>query len=185
MMRRHLGYVLAGDGRRPTLRGIARDRSAMVFITIAFVGVAAVLTHMTAARLDMRRLSRESGAWPRVRGQVVDTRLVWSASPRAGKTYWPTIHYRYSVGGATFLGERVSFRSSYRRAEAQDAVSQFPAGSVVSVWYRPGDPRTSVLEPNTWRTGLTTVVLVPLTVAAIILALVCLATLLLVSKPRR
>jgi Protein of unknown function (DUF3592) len=184
-MGRHLGTPLAGDGRRPTLRGIARDRSAMVFITIAFVGVAAVLTHMTGERLNLRRLSRESSAWPRVRGQVVDTRLVWSVSPRAGKTYWPTVHYRYSVGGATLLGERVSFRSSYRRAEAQDAVARFPAGSVVSVCYRPGDPRTSVLEPNSWRAGLTTVFLVPLTVAAIILALVCLAALLLVSKPRR
>jgi hypothetical protein len=185
MMGRHLGYPLAGDGRRPTLGGIARDRSAMVFITIAFVGMAAVLTHMTYGRLDLRRLSRESSAWSRARGQVVDTRLVWSASPRAGKTYWPTIHYRYSVGGATLLGERVSFRSSYRRAEAQAAVAQFPAGSVVSVWYRPGDPRTSVLEPNTWRASPTTVVLVPVTAAAMVLALVCLAALLLVSKPRR
>jgi hypothetical protein len=185
MMRRHLGYPMAGDGGRPTLRGIARDRSAMVFITIAFVGVAAVLTRMTGERLDLRRLSRQSGAWPRVRGQVVDTRLVWSASPRAGKTYWPTIRYEYSVGGARLVGERVSFRSSYRRSEAQDAVSQFPAGSVVWVWYRPGDPRTSVLEPDSWRAGLTTVFLIPLTVAAIILALVCLAALLLVSKPRR
>jgi hypothetical protein len=33
---------MAADGRRSTLRGIARDRSATVFITIAFVSVATV-----------------------------------------------------------------------------------------------------------------------------------------------
>jgi hypothetical protein len=144
MIRRHLGYPMAGDGRRPTLMGIAEDRSAMVFITIAFVGMAAFLAPMTATRLELRRLSQESAAWPRVRGEVVDTRLVWSSSPRAGQAYWPTIHYRYSVDGTGFSGERVSFRPSYGRAEAADAVSRFPAGSLVSVWYRPGDPRTSV-----------------------------------------
>jgi Protein of unknown function (DUF3592) len=186
MMRRHLGYLMAGagDGRRPTLRGIARDRSAMVFITIAFLGVAAVLTRMAATRLELRRLSQESAAWPRVSGEVVDIRPVWSSSPRAGKAYWPTIHYRYSVGGRTFLGDRVSFRPTYGRAEAENAVSRFPAGAPVSVWYRPRDPGTSVLEPSTCRTGLTMIFLVPSAVVALALALFCLAILLLVSKPR-
>lgn len=185
MIRRHLGYPMAGDGRRPTLLGIARDRSAMVFIALAFVGVAAVLAHVARERLELRRLSQESAAWPRVSGEVVDTRVLWSSSPRAGKTYFPTIHYWYSVGGVTFLGERVSFRPSYGRAEAEDAAGRYPARSRVSVWYRPGDPRTSVLEPNTWRAGLATLILVPSTVAAIILALVCGSVLVLVSKPRR
>lgn len=186
MMRRHFGYLMAGAGdwRRPTLRGIARDRSAMVFITIAFGGVAAVLTRTTATRLELRRLSQESAGWPQVRGEVVDTRDVWSSSPRAGKAYWPTLHYRYSVGGTTFSGERVSFRPSYGRAEAEEAVAKFPAGAPVSVWYRPGDPGKSVLEPDTWRAGLAMVFLVPGTIAAIVLALVCLAVLVLVSKPR-
>jgi hypothetical protein len=185
MIRRHLGYALAADGRRPTLRGIAQDRSAMVFIAFAVVGLAAVLAHMTATRLELRRLSQESAAWPRVRGEVIDTRLLWSSSPRAGKTYWPTIHYRYSVDGTTFSGERVSFRPSYGRGEAEDAVGRYPAGSRVSVWYRPRDPRTSVLEPNTWRAGLATLFLVPSTVAAVALALASLFVLILVSKPRR
>jgi Protein of unknown function (DUF3592) len=186
MMRRHLGYLMAGaaDWRRPTLRGIARDRSAMVFLTIAFLGVAAVLIGTTTPRLELRRLSHESAAWPRVRGEVLEARPVWSSSPRAGKAYWPTIHYRYSVGGGTFSGDRVSFRPSYGRAEAEEAVAKFPAGSPVSVWYRPGDPGRSVLEPDTWRAGLAMVFLVPSTIAAIVLALVCLAVLVLVSKPR-
>jgi hypothetical protein len=186
MIRRHLGYFMAaaGDGPRPTLRGIARDRSAMVFITIAFVGMAAVLTRATAARLELRRLSEESTAWPRVRGEVVDTRLVWSSSPRAGKAYWPTIRYRYSVRGTTFSGDRVSFQPAYARAEAEAAVARFPAGSLVSVWYRPGDPGNAVLEPDTWRAGVAMFFLVPSTVAAIILALGCLAVLVFVSKPR-
>src|SRR5450432_989955 len=123
--------MAAGDLRRPTLLGIARDRSAMVFITIAVVGAAAVLAHVTGQRLELRRMSRESTGWPRARGDVLDTRLVWSSSPRSGKSYWPTIHYRYSVEGTTFLGDRVSFRSSYRRSEAEAAVARFPVGSVV------------------------------------------------------
>jgi hypothetical protein len=157
----------------------------MVFITIAFVGVAAVLARMTGERLELRRLSQESAAWPRVRGEVVDTRLVWSSSPRAGQAYWPTIHYRYSVDGAGFSGQRVSFRPSYGRAEAEAAVSKFSAGSPVSVWYRPGDPRTSVLEPDTWKANLATLFLVPSTIATVALALVSLLVLVLVAKPRR
>jgi hypothetical protein len=157
----------------------------MVFITTAALGLAAVLIHSTGERLELRRLSHESPAWPRVRGEIVDTRLVWSSSPRAGKSYWPTIHYRYSVGAIRFLGDRVSFRPSYNRSEAEDAVSRFPARSTPAVWYRPGDPARSVLEPDTWRAGRATILLVPITVATSLLALVCLAVLLFVSKPRR
>ena len=156
----------------------------MVFITIAVVGLAAVLMHLTWERLELKKLSRESAGWPQARGLIVETRPVWSSSPRSGKSYWPTIHYRYSVDGTTFSGDRVSFRSSYRRAEAENAVARFPVGSVVSVWYRPGDPQASVLEPTTWKAGPLMILLVPATVAAIILALICLAVLLFVSRPR-
>src|ERR1017187_4244994 len=152
MIRSRFGYVMAGtaDGRRPTLRGIARDRSAMVFITVALVGLCAVLVHPIAQRLELRRLSYESSTWSRVRGVVLDGRDRWSSSPRSSKSYWPTIDYRYSVGGTTFEGDRVSFRSSYSRSEAEAAVARYSAGSAVTVWYRPGDPRRSVLEPDTW-----------------------------------
>jgi hypothetical protein len=72
------------------------------------------------------------------------TRPVWSSSPRAGKSYWPTIHYRYAVGGIQFLGDRVSFRSSYNRSQAEDAVSR-PGGLVRRwpSWFQAQSPQSS------------------------------------------
>jgi hypothetical protein len=186
MIRVRYRYILAvGHGRRPTLRGIARDRSVMVFITLAALALAAVLAHVMGERLELRRLSRESTAWASVAGVVLDTRAVWSSSPRSGRSYWPTTRYRYSVGRTAFVGDRVSFRPSYGRSEAEHAAAKYPPGSAVSVWYRPGDPHTSVLEPRTWDgvRGLT--FLIPVTVATILLVLACVAALVFVSKPRR
>jgi hypothetical protein len=187
MIQTRLGYLrtAAGEVRRPTLRGIVRDRSAMAFITLALLGLAAVSGHLTGERLELRRLSRESSAWPRAPGTVLDTQTVWSTSPRSGKAYWPLVHYRYVVDGTAHVGDRVSFRPSYRRAEAEDAAARFPAGAAVSVWHRPGDPGQSVLEPGTWRGGLLMTVLVPTTIAVILLTLVSLTLLLFVSRPRR
>jgi Protein of unknown function (DUF3592) len=179
-------YALAGmgDDRRPILRGIARDRSAMVFITLAALALATVLGHATGERLELRQLSRESTEWPAVAGVVVDTRAVWSSSPRSGRSYWPLVHYRYSIDGATYSGDRVSFRVDYGRVDAEDAVAKYPAGSVAWISYSPGVPRRSVLEPGTWDGGPLMTVLVLTTVAAIAVALVCMVTLLSVSKPR-
>ena len=186
MIRARLGQftTAARDARRPTLRGIARDRSAMVFITIAVVGLAAVLVYVTGGRLEMRRLSRESAAWPKVPGEVLDTHVVWSSSPRSGRSYWPTVRYRYAVGGTVFASDRVSFRPSYGRTEAEQATARYPPGSAVAVSYRPGAPHTSVLEPSTWDGGWELAFLGPATVAALVLGLVCVAVLLFVSKPR-
>ena len=180
------GHALArmGDGRQATLRGIERDRSAMVFVTLAALALAAVFAHVTCDRLKLRRLSRESTGWPRVPGTVVDTRAVWSSSPRSGRSYWPVVHYRYSVHGKTYVGDRVSFRADYGRTDAEDAVARYPVGSAVSTSYSPGFPQSSVLDPGTWRSGLLMTGLVLVTIFAIGMALGCAAILLLVSKPR-
>jgi hypothetical protein len=157
----------------------------MVFITLAVLGLAAVFAHLTGERLVLRRLSRESTGWPRVAGVVVDTGTVWSSSPRSGRSYWPRVRYRYAVDGKAYVGDRVSFRADYARADVESAVRRYPAGSAVSVSYSPGDPRRSVLEPGTWHDGRLMTVLVPLTVAAIMAVLFAAAVLVLVSKPRR
>jgi hypothetical protein len=157
----------------------------MVFITLAVLGLAAVFGHLTVERLALRRLSRESTGWPRVAGVVVETQAVWSSSPRSGRSYWPRVRYRYAVGGTAYVGDRLSFRASYGRADVESAVARYPTGSAVSVSYSPGDPRRSVLEPGPWQDGRLMTVLVPVTVAAIISVLLSVAVLVLVSKPRR
>jgi uncharacterized protein DUF3592 len=186
MIRIRYRYALAGmgDGRRPTLLGIARDRSAMVFITLAALALALMFAHLTGDRLELRRLSRESTEWPKVDGVVVDARAVWSSSPRSGRSYWPVVHYRYAVRGRTYAGDRVSFRATYGRAGAEDAVARYPAGSIVSISYSSAAPQRSVLEPGTWRGGPLMTVLVVVTVLASGAALTCGAVLLLVAKPR-
>jgi hypothetical protein len=171
--------------RAMPLSALVRDRPAMLFATLALLAVVAILGRAAGGLLVQRRWSRESGGWPRARGEVLEARSAWSSSPRSGTAYWPVIRYRYAVGGTTFEADRVSFRARYARAEVERAIAEYPVGAAVAVRYRPGDPRTAVLEPGTWNGEERLRVLVPLGVAATVSTLVCAAFLVFVSRPRR
>jgi hypothetical protein len=96
--------------------------------------------------LQDRQLSQESRNWPSTKGRIIDSRVEDASRARSCR---PVIHYRYELNGVTFTGERVGFQG-YGCAEAREFVATRAPGSGVTVWYRPGDPSTSILQPDTW-----------------------------------
>jgi Protein of unknown function (DUF3592) len=156
----------------------------MAAMTTAMVGLMAVLLWTTGRLFKQRRLSDESVAWPQTRGEVLEARFSWSASPRSGTSYWPVVRYRYAVAGETFESDRVSFRAVYDRSDVEQAIHNYPVGAVVSVSFRPGDPAQAVLQPVSFNGQQRLRILVPLDIVALLFTVTCAGFLIFVSKPR-
>ena len=59
------------------------------------------------------------------------------------------VHFRYSVNGREFTGDRLHFlnlRDASRLSKAQQTLQRFPIGESVEVIYNPNDPSDSALE---------------------------------------
>lgn len=118
-----------------------------------------------------------------VRGEILGSGLVKSSHPYPlGNSRLPVVTFRYVVDGTTFLGGTLSFGSEYDM-EAYEA-AKYPARSVVSIWYRPSDPRVSVLEPDSWDDLTTLICLIVGDVFVILATLLC-AALAMISVSKR
>jgi hypothetical protein len=62
--------------------------------------------------------------------------------------------YRYSVGDATFVGERLAFTSPVHRSavSAEGHLAQLKPGKRIEVWYDPANPADAVVERTVART---------------------------------
>ncbi len=124
---------------------------------LAFVLVGGVLIWLT---ILARRRTAESQRWPTVPGRVVSSEVRRSVSQDAdgnsSTDYQAEVQYTYSVSGASFTGQRLTFavqESSY--TAALDNVQRYPPGAAVAVHYNPRKPEEAVLEVqqssgNTW-----------------------------------
>jgi len=101
--------------------------------------------------------ARSSRNWPSVDGTVIRSKVRVSESrgtDSSGKStttydYEADIGYRYAVGdGAALQGDRLSFGGLTNRAIAERTVKKYPVGATVKVYYDPGKPEQSVLEPG-------------------------------------
>lgn len=91
----------------------------------------------------------------------------WIVLDRAGKSPdWPTanatvvysvysdgydVRYTYKVNGRTFRGNHVGFgekKLTFDSDDQRQVVRRYPKGKVVEVYYDPGNPEVSVLEPG-------------------------------------
>jgi Protein of unknown function (DUF3592) len=152
------------------------------------IGTVAAVSFLeqTNQLLEQRQLSRESRGWPMVRGEILGSGSVMSSHPYPrGNSRRPSVDFRYVVDGRTFQGGRVSFRSGYDDDEAVEVTARYPARSVVSIWYRPSDPRVSVLEPDSWDDLATLICFIGGDVFVILATLFCAAALILISLPKR
>jgi hypothetical protein len=70
-------------------------------------------------------------------------------------SYSAVITYRYSIGGQSYTSSRYSYAGSGGsgyQTDAQNMVSQHPAGAQVTAWYNPDKPDEAVIdnsEPST------------------------------------
>jgi hypothetical protein len=122
----------------------------------------AYVLYSGAAWID---LAIESESWQVAEGVVqksyVGSRLSTTSSPSSmpiqnrytstSVLHGPVINYQFLVNGQSYSGNRFSFApksESSDPAYAEAIVKQYSKGAVIKVYYRPGDPSYSVIQPG-------------------------------------
>lgn len=97
----------------------------------------------------MVTLSKASLDWPTAGGTVLYSEVEEDYDSEDGYTYYPRVTYQYNVDGQAYESDRVFFGADNTPEEdAYAIVAQFPAGSMVTVYYNPDKPKQSVLMPG-------------------------------------
>ena len=93
--------------------------------------------------------------------------------------YHAQVSYLFSVQGQEYLGEIISLGdySTSDPGNAEKVIARYPLGKTVRVYYEPGKPEKSVLEP-----GLTGGLWIPLGIGVIITPLAGIMTYALLRK---
>ncbi len=131
---------------------------AMVFIfsyifPYAFVIAGGVLLVVGARQMQNGMESRE---WPGVPGKVLESKVTRHTSRdsdgHSSTSYKVEIEFAYEVDGQALEGDQLAFgqMNHNRKSQAEAKRRQYPKGKEVTVYYKPGEPETSVLE-----TGIT------------------------------
>jgi hypothetical protein len=79
----------------------------------------------------------------------------------------PRVTYSYSVNGASFASQRISFAGGHRPKETDAILARYPVGKEVPVSYAPENPAEATLE-----TGATKQVRSQLNILLILFAIV-------------
>ncbi|MDC0710864.1 DUF3592 domain-containing protein [Stigmatella sp. ncwal1] len=127
------------------------------FIHLLCALLAAVGTVLLVVGLkEVWRASR-TRRWPTAPGKVISTEELQHlrrAPPEEGGgtrlLYEALVHYEYTVGrvliGSTRV--RVSPTATSSEARSQAILARYPPGQEIRVFYNPGDPTESVLDPG-------------------------------------
>jgi len=92
------------------------------------------------------QLAKASTGWPTVSGTVTS-----SETAKVMFRKQPRVTYSYSVNGAPFTGNRISFAAGYRPRETDAILSRYPVGKEVVVAHAPDDPAQATLETGSNR----------------------------------
>ncbi|MBN1536535.1 MAG: DUF3592 domain-containing protein [Anaerolineales bacterium] len=119
------------------------------FILI-FAGLGVFLIY---SAIKGRQKAGESQQWPSTAGQIAEARVTRSmhtdSDGDTSYSYAPHVRYTYQVGGQEFTGDKITFgftKTHSSESKAQQALSRFPLGGQVSVYYNPASPEEAVLE---------------------------------------
>jgi hypothetical protein len=105
-------------------------------------------------------LGIRSKSWPATEGEIVASEVEKVKPTETGmiiNKYRAAVQYTYTVKDVTYTSEVVSFgelaflifnRGLRSRKGAKQLVAKYPVGSVVQVYYEPGNPNRSLLEPG-------------------------------------
>lgn len=127
--------MTAGDG---ALHACATGLWALAS---AFLGVLLFLPSYPAL-LSLR--------WPSVEGTVTSSGVQHLPRSDNADVYYPRVEYSYRVGEVLHSSRRIAFGGSARSTEeeARAWAERYSVGKVVRVYYDPGAPYSSVLEPG-------------------------------------
>jgi hypothetical protein len=85
--------------------------------------------------------AKASASWPTTTGKITAseiTKVMFRRQPR--------ITYSYSVNGAPFTSQRVSFAGGFRPKEVDPILARYPVGGEVTVAHDPKNPAEATLE---------------------------------------
>jgi hypothetical protein len=87
------------------------------------------------------QLAKASTGWPTTTGRITaaeTAKVMFRRQPR--------VTYSYSVNGAPYTSQRISFAGGYPPKETDEILSRYPVGSDVPVAYTPDNPKEATLE---------------------------------------
>jgi len=87
------------------------------------------------------QMAKASTSWPTTAGRITasDTATVMFRRQ-------PRIAYSYSVNGAPFTSQRVSFAGGYKPKDVDPILASYPVGAEVTVAHNPQNPAEATLE---------------------------------------
>ena len=87
------------------------------------------------------QMAKASTGWPVTTGKITaaeTAKVMFRRQPR--------VTYSYSVNGAAYTSQRISFAGGYRPKETDAILSRYPVGSDVAVSHAPDNPAEATLE---------------------------------------
>ncbi len=87
------------------------------------------------------QLAKFSTDWPTAMGRITAAETVKVIFRRQ-----PRVTYTYSVNGAPFTSQRISFAGGYRPKETDAILARYSVGKEVPVSYSPENPAEATLE---------------------------------------
>jgi hypothetical protein len=125
------------------------------FLVVRVFPVAVLLAGAGAAYvgIESMTLARSSNEWPSVNGTITRSgieRETRTSGTSRSTTYRARVLYEYRVDGTAHSGDRISYGhyDTEKESDAANVVARYPAGRPARVYYQPGNPVESVLEPG-------------------------------------
>ncbi len=117
-------------------------------VLMLLVGIGSVITGFMESGYAL-----ESVNWPHTRGVITESYVKEHRDDDTSSVkYRPVIEYEYTVKGKTYTNDTINYDNDYRgRSWAGRAVKKYPVEHYVKVFYKPGRPGVSVLEPGIYR----------------------------------
>jgi hypothetical protein len=94
-----------------------------------------------------------SPQWPHIRGRIIESTVIGEYRGRkpTRATYQPNVVVRYTLDSRHYNCCRIKFDadpSYWHESQARSVIDRYPLHGEVDVYYKPDDPRQSVLEPG-------------------------------------
>jgi hypothetical protein len=120
------------------------DKYFLLCVCVFLFACGVALLYYSASRWWYSSLSKK---WSSTQGYISESRM--GGCNRKG-TCWPVITYRYNVLGQSYEGNNILAFSNdgYPKAQANEKLLKYKAGTNANVFYDPSDPRSSCLEPG-------------------------------------